>query len=172
MQGAEGTGAGRIHHAVGAAQVVLLADPPCHHVTQQAGEGVFLPAHVGIGNPLYHILCHIRRHSGILQGLAPAGMTQAGAQRNHHLQRTGYPQDHADLAAVKLLVRTISGILQRLSGSNQTQQLRGVNCFKGVWRNVVFHRVKRHFRQETAPFAVGLVRGLGIGIIEIIHTPV
>ena len=38
MKGAQAAGAGRIHHAVGPAQVQAVADAAGHHVAQQAGK--------------------------------------------------------------------------------------------------------------------------------------
>ncbi len=43
VKGAQAAGAGRIHHAVGAAQVQPVADATGDHIAQQAGKRVFLP---------------------------------------------------------------------------------------------------------------------------------
>ncbi len=86
MKGAERAGAGCVDNAVGASQVVLLADPPCHHVAEQAGEGVFLPGDIGIADALHHIFCHAIVYPCFLEGRTPDRMPETGAERDNQLQ--------------------------------------------------------------------------------------
>ncbi len=50
VDGAQRAGAGGVDDAVGAAQVEPVGDPAGGDVAQQAGERVFLPADVGVGD--------------------------------------------------------------------------------------------------------------------------
>ena len=172
VQRAQRTCASGVHHAVGAAQVVLLADPAGHHVPQKAGKGVLLPRDIGVGDPLHHVLGDRVVDSRILQRRAPDRMTQARAQRDDQLQRAGDAEDDAGAALVEAALRAVPRVLQRLSGRHQAQKLRGVDRLQDVGGDVEFHRVEIDRRYESAPAPVGAVGTLLVPVEILVHRPV
>ena len=172
VEGAQGTAAGCIYDAIGAAEVEVLADPSCDHVAEQAGEGIFLPGHIGVTDALHDVLGDGFGDTGVFQGFAPAGMPKTGAERHDQLQRAGDAEDHADPIAVEVPFRGVAGILERLVDSDQAKQLRGIDRFQRIGQYAVFHRVEINRGQEPAVLGVDLVGSLGVRIEIIIGTPV
>ncbi len=172
VEGAQGTAAGRVDDTVGAAEIEMLADPPGDHVAEQAGEGIFLPGHIGVADPLHDVLGNGVGDTGVFQGLAPAGMAQAGTERHDQLQGAGDAENHADPLTVEVLLRGVSGILKGLVDSNQAKQLRGIDRLQRIGQHPVFHRVEINRGQESAVLGVNLVGSLGVRIEIIIGTPV
>ncbi len=171
MQRTERAGAGRIDDAVGAAQVVLFADPPGHHVAQQAGERVLLPGYISIRYALDHVFADVLIDAGLLERLAPDRVPQPRSERNDQFQRAGDPQYDTGPAAVILALRPVAGILQGLPGRHQTQQLGGVDRFQHVGRDVEFHRIEIDRGDKSAPLTVGAVGALLVLVVIILHLP-
>src|SRR4051794_4193084 len=99
MDGAERAGAGGVDDAVGPAEVEAIGDPAGGDVAEEAGEGVFLPGDVGLADPADDIVGDLGPDAGILQGAAPMGMAEAGAEGDDLLQGAGDAEDHADTVA-------------------------------------------------------------------------
>ena len=98
----ERTGAGRVDHAVGAADIKPVRNPARRHISKQSGKRVLLPANIGIGNSLHHIFGNISVDAGVLERLAPARMPQACPQRNYQLQCTGNAENDTGTFAIEL----------------------------------------------------------------------
>src|SRR5262249_59108771 len=59
-------GARRIDHAVRAAEVELVGDPPSDDVPQQPGEAILLPGYVRLGDPLGGVLGELVGNASLL----------------------------------------------------------------------------------------------------------
>ncbi len=105
----QGTGARRIHHAVGTADVQPVGNAARRHVAEQTGKRVFLPADVGIRNALHHIFRNVGFHACILERTAPMRMAEPGTERNHQFECAGDTQDDPGSFAVKRPSRVRSG---------------------------------------------------------------
>ncbi len=172
MQRAEGTGAGCIHHAVGAPQVKLFADPSGNHVAEQAGEGVFLPRNIRIGDALDNVFGGSVIHTCVFESRAPMRVPETRGQRDNQFKCAGHTKNDADPVAIVAPVGTVAGILQRLSGGNQPKKLRAVNRFQSSGWNVVLHRVEGDFGEKSAPTAISHVGRFGILTMVVSHAPV
>ena len=150
----------------------MLADPSCHHVAQKAGERVFLPGHVGVGDALHHVFADVIGDTGLLERFAPDRVPQTRSQRYHQFESAGDAQYDAGLAAVVFTFRSVTGIFQRLAGRDQSQQLGGVDRFKHVGGDVELHRVEVNRRDETATLTIGAVGALLVLVVIIFHPPV
>ncbi len=149
----------------------MLADPSGYHISQQAGEGVFLPGHVCVGNALHHVCADIFINTRFLERLAPDRVAEPGSQRDNKFEGAGDAQYDAGAAAVIIAFRAVAGIFQCLAGGHQSQQLGGVDRFKHVGRNVELHRIEINRRDEAAPLAVGAVGALLVLIVIVSHLP-
>ena len=171
MQRAQRAGAGGIHHAVGAAQIELLADPAGDHVAEQAGEGVFLPGDVGVGDPLHHVVGDRLVDPRILERRTPDRVTQARAERDDQFQRSGDPENDAGAALVEAALRAVTRVLQCLPCRHQSQKLRGVDRLQDVGGDIEFHRIEVDGRDETAAPAVGAVGAFLVLVVVILDRP-
>ena len=109
-----------IDHTVGAAQVKAIGNAPCRHIAEQAWKRVLLPADIGVGDALHHILGDIRFNARVFQRAAPVWMTETRAERNHQFESAGDAEDHAGAVAVKCAVlRSIGGTTRTLPGAGR-----------------------------------------------------
>ena len=97
-------------------------------------------------------------------------MAEPGAQGDDQLQGAGDAEDDADPAPVIIPFRPVAGILEGLAGSDQAEELRGVDRLQDVGGDVEFHRVERNGRKKAAAPAVGHVGGLRVPV-EVIGNP-
>ena len=77
MNGTQTAGTGCIHDAVGAAKIQPVADPACHHITKQSGEGILLPGYITFRNIIDDGRFLLVAESFVIERLAPHGMPQA-----------------------------------------------------------------------------------------------
>ena len=159
-----------IDHAVGAAEVEAARDAPGRDVAEQAGKGVFLPADVGVGDALHHIVSDVLRDARVFEGFAPLWMAQSCAKRDHQFQCAGDAEDDAGAIAVEFARRApgraiapgagacpgccciclnlarhasrIASIGQRLLRGHHAEQLRSVGGLDVFRRHAEFHRVE------------------------------
>ncbi len=94
-------------------------------------------------------------------------MAQACTQGDHQLQGAGDSQDYAGPAPVVVAFRSVTGVLESLSRSHQSQQLGGVDGLQHVGRDVELHGVEVDGGEEPAPLAVGAIRALGV-LVEVV----
>ncbi len=69
VQGAERAGAGGIDDAVSAAEIEAVGDAPRGDVSEESGEGVFLPGDVGVGDSLDDVVGDSFVDAGVVRGL-------------------------------------------------------------------------------------------------------
>ena len=167
----EGTGAGRVDHAVGAAQIKAVGDAPGHHIAQQAGEGVFLPRHVGIRDAVTDFSRLRLVHTGFPKRLHPDAALQAAGHIEEELLAGGDAQDDAGALPVNLAELVLHRVIQHLAGGDQSEQLAGIGGGDGGGLHTEFDRVEVDVTQERSPLTVGLVVGPGVGIVMIGQQP-
>ena len=98
-------GAGCIDHAIGAAQIEAVGDPPCRDIAEQAGEGVFLPTDVGVGDALHYVFGDVTGHAGIFEGLAPVRVPQTRTEWDHQFECAGDAENDAGAVTVEAAAR-------------------------------------------------------------------
>ena len=101
VDGPHGACAGCVDHAIGPAQVQSIGNSPGDHVSQQPGERVFLPFHIGIRDPPDDGFGLFRPDAGLGQGTPPDGVSQAGAQGNHEFLGSCDADNDAGFPAVE-----------------------------------------------------------------------
>ena len=170
IEGAQGTAAGGIADAVGAAKVEMLADASGDHVAEQPGKGIFLPGDVGFGNPLDGVVGGGVVNAGFLHGGAPDWMAEPGAEGNDQFEGAGNAEDDADPFPVEFLAGAVAGIFQGLADGHQAEELGGVDGFQGVRQDAVLHGVKSDGRKKSAMFRIDPVRRFRV-FVEIVFRP-
>ncbi len=172
MNGAQRACAGRIHHAVGAAQIQPVADASGNHVAKKARKGILLPGHKTAGDALHDFTDLVRRQPGVFQGFSPYRVTQAGAQRNHQLLGSRNAENDAGAVAVKIPLRSVPRIGHGHFGRHQPQHLGAVRGLQDRGRYAEFRWIEFDGGQKTAPFAVNMIRRFGVRIKIILRRPV
>ena len=172
LDGAQGARAGRVDHAVGAAQVQPIGDASGDHVPQEPGEARLLPAHIRAGDAGDDILGRLRVDTRLLQRLAPAGVAQPGPEVHDQLLRARHAEDHACPGLVPLHARPVARVRQRPARDEQPEQLGRVRGFEDRGRDPELRGVEVHRIQEAAPGRVQHVRRGRIRVEVVLGAPV
>ena len=122
----QAAGAGRIDHAIGAAQVQTVGDAPGDDVAQEARKRALGPRRVRVGDTLADLLNLAFGQAALSEGLHPVGLLDLGRHLSDEFRRRGNAQDHTDILAVYLVELHADGIVQNLLGDDQGQQLYGI----------------------------------------------
>ncbi len=168
----EGRGAGRIGHAVGAAEVEAVGDPTGDDVAQEPGEAALLPLDVVIGDPIAGLLDLALPEPLLAQRLDPDRPLEAADHRRQQLLGRGHPEDDRNLRAVhrrELLARRVA---EHPLGDDEAEELRGVGRLDDRRRHPPGHRVEVDRVDKAAAAGVGLVARLGVGIVVVLQEPV
>ncbi len=163
--------AGRVHHAVGAAQVEPVRDAACNDVPEQAREGGLLPFDVGVRDATNHVFSGFTLDARVGERLTPERMPKAGAQRNGELQRARHAHEHTDPVPVEVSIGAVAGVDQRPLRREERQKLSGIRCLQRVRRDAEVQRIEVHRGQEAAPSGIGHVRRLGVGAEVVFRGP-
>ena len=169
VDGTQTAGAGCVHHTVGAAQVKSVADAAGDHVAQQAGERIFLPGDVAVGNIVDDGRFLVFGETLVFEGSSPKRVPQAGSQGDNQLLGTGDPEDNGGVLAVEFTILGVSSVGQGGFRHHQSQQLGGVCGFQGVGRDAELGRVEGYGRQKPTPVAIDVVGCFGIGIVKVVE---
>ena len=178
IDGAQGTGAGSIYNAIGAAQVKAVGNTSGGNIAEQPREGIFLPGDVTSGDSLHHIICSFPVDTGISQRLAPQRVPEASAQGNDQFQGAGDTHDHRGAVTIKFATIAgfgaggITGIQQRLAGHHHTQQLGGIGRLNVVRAETEQQGVKIDGAKKSATLGVGHIRCAGVSVEIIFGLPV
>ena len=125
-------------------------------IQQDAGEAVLGPFRQALGSGFGHFT--VDRGQRGTHGVALAKRPGAAAD----------PDDDRGFAAQRLILDHAilePGVFQRLSDNLQRQQLQRFDRRHGVGRNAVFDRVEFKLINEAAPFRIGLVGRIAVGIV-------
>ena len=171
MDGAHRAGAGRIHHAVGAAEIEAVADPAGDHIPQEAGEGIFLPGHVAVGEPLHDLSGLFVVDPGAFEGPAPLGPAQAGTEGDDELLGAGHPQNDGGAIPFEIRFFAVAGLIEGRFGRQQGKDLRRVGGREIGRRNPEGGGIEGNRGEEAAAPAIHVVRLAGIRVIVIVGRP-
>ncbi len=122
MNGAERAGAGGVDDAVGAAEVEAVGDAAGGDIAEQAGEGVFLPGNVGLGNALDDVVGGFGIDPGLIERAFPDRVAESGAERDDEFEGAGDAENDAGAVAVEFpgSLARVAGVGERLLGGDES----------------------------------------------------
>ena len=171
LQRRQGTGTGRVNDAVRTSQVQSVGNPPGDDVPEHAREGVLFPRDVSLPDLLDDDLRILFGNPALPKNLPPERILQSSGQGGNELLPARNAQDNAYPVPVKVTRFPVARILQDLLGHHQRQQLRDLGQFEYVRGDTELHGIEIDLRQKGPSFTVGLIRGLGVRVVVVIHVP-
>ncbi len=171
LDGGQRASAGGIHSAVGPAQVEAVGDSAGDHVPKESRKRSLHPWNVGSLELLHHLVRVRIAQPTASEDFLPDRILQPRGQRAKQLHPGSHAQDHS--GSIPDLFRSlgVSGVLQRVFGDEESEQLRGVGLLQQIGRNAELHRVEVHLREKASTPAVRLVWGRFVRVEVVLNPP-